>query len=248
MRRVVITGLGMVSPLGCGVANSWRRVLAGHSAAATISRFDAAHLATDYACEVPRGDGTDGTFNPDDWMEPKERRKVDDFILYAVAAAEQAVSDADWKPRDERSRERTGVMIGSGIGGLHSIAEAALVLRDRGPRRISPFFIPGALINLASGQVSIRYGFKGPNHSVVDRLFDGRTRDRRCRASDRLRRRGRHGGGRRREPDHGIGNRGFQRLQGALDRLEGKAVLGVASVRRGSRRIRHGRRIGRRGA
>ena len=173
MRRVAITGLGMVSPLACGVSESWRRVLAGDSTAATISRFDAAHLATDYACEVPRGNGTDGTFNPDDWMEPKDRRKVDDFILYAMAAAEQAVTDAGWKPQDEESRERTGVMIGSGIGGLHSIAEAALLLRDRGPRRISPFFIPGALINLASGQVSIRYGFKGPNHSVVTACSTG---------------------------------------------------------------------------
>ncbi len=131
------------------------------------------HLACKIACEVPRGDGSDGTFNPDDWMAPKDQRKVDDFILYAVAAAEQAVRDAGWMPEDEESRERTGVIIGSGIGGLQTIAETTLVLRDKGPRRVSPFFIPGSLINLCSGQVSIRYGFKGPNHSVVTACSTG---------------------------------------------------------------------------
>ncbi|WP_114964953.1 beta-ketoacyl-ACP synthase II [Alkalilacustris brevis] len=173
MRRVVVTGLGMVSPLACGVEETWRRLLAGESGAGAISRFDASHLATTYACEIPRGDGTNGTFNPDDWMEPKEARKVDEFILYAMAAAEQAVRDADWTPEDEESRLRTGVMIGSGIGGLSTIADTALLLKERGPRRVSPFFIPGALINLASGQVSIRYGFKGPNHSVVTACSTG---------------------------------------------------------------------------
>lgn len=173
MRRVVVTGLGMVSPLACGVEETWARILDSQSGAGTISRFDAGHLATDYACEIPFGDGSDGTFNPDDWMEPKDRRKVDDFILYGIAAAEQAVSDAGWKPEGEEDRLRTGVMIGSGIGGLTSIAEAAITLRDRGPRRISPFFIPGALINLVSGQVSIRYGFKGPNHAVVTACSTG---------------------------------------------------------------------------
>ncbi|MEE4120565.1 MAG: beta-ketoacyl synthase N-terminal-like domain-containing protein, partial [Paracoccaceae bacterium] len=163
MRRVVVTGLGLVSPLATGVAETWERLLAGHSAGRTISKFDASHLATTYACEVLYGDGSEGSFNPDDWMAPKERRKVDDFILYAVAAAEQAVRDAEWTPEDDESRERTGVMIGSGIGGLNSIAETALLIRDKGARRVSPFFIPGSLINLASGQVSIRYGFKGPN-------------------------------------------------------------------------------------
>lgn len=173
MRRVVVTGLGMVTPLASGVEATWARILDSQSGAGTITRFDASHLATDYACEIPFGDGSDGTFNPDDWMEPKDRRKVDDFILYGVAAAEQAVSDAGWKPEDEESRLRTGVMIGSGIGGLTSIAEAAITLKERGPRRISPFFIPGALINLVSGQVSIRYGFKGPNHAVVTACSTG---------------------------------------------------------------------------
>ncbi|MBY6090285.1 beta-ketoacyl-ACP synthase II [Pseudooceanicola sp. 502str34] len=173
MRRVVVTGLGLVTPLACGVEESWARLLAGQSGAGTITRFDASHLATDYACEVPHGDGTDGTFNADDWMEPKERRKVDDFILYGMAAADQAVKDSGWMPEDEEARCRTGVLIGSGIGGLNSIAETAVLIKERGPRRVSPFFIPGALINLTSGQVSIRYGFKGPNHSVVTACSTG---------------------------------------------------------------------------
>lgn len=173
MRRVVVTGLGLVTPLGCGVETTWSRLLAGQSGAGPITRFDASHLATTYACEIPRGDGTDGTFNPDDWMEPKEARKVDEFILYGMAAAEQAVRDACWMPQDEESRLRTGVMIGSGIGGLQSIAETAVLLKERGPRRVSPFFIPSALINLVSGQVSIRFGFKGPNHAVVTACSTG---------------------------------------------------------------------------
>jgi len=163
----------MVTPLACGVEETWSRILDGQSGAGTITRFDASHLQTDYACEIPFGDGTDGTFNPDDTMAPKDRRKVDDFILYGMAAADQAVKDADWMPEDEESRLRTGVMLGSGIGGLQSIAEASITLKERGPRRISPFFIPGALINLASGQVSIRYGFKGPNHAVVTACSTG---------------------------------------------------------------------------
>jgi 3-oxoacyl-[acyl-carrier-protein] synthase II len=173
MRRVVITGLGMVSPLACGVEETWSRLVAGQSGARTISRFDAGHLACQVACEIPRGDGSDGTFNPDDWVAPKEQRKIDDFILYAIAAAEQALRDADWMPEDEAERLRTGVIIGSGIGGLETIAETTLVLRDKGPRRVSPFFIPGSLINLCSGQVSIRYGFKGPNHAVVTACSTG---------------------------------------------------------------------------
>ncbi|SDX97605.1 beta-ketoacyl-ACP synthase II [Citreimonas salinaria] len=172
-RRVVVTGLGLVTPLACGVEESWSRILDGKSGAGTITKFDAGHLATTYACEVPYGDGSDGTFNPEDWMDKKERRKVDEFILFGIAAAEQAVRDAGWKPEDEESRERTGVMLGSGIGGLNSIAETALLIRDKGPRRVSPFFIPGALINLISGNVSIRYGFKGPNHSVVTACSTG---------------------------------------------------------------------------
>ena len=173
MRRVVITGLGLVTPLGCGVETTWTRLIAGESGAGPITRFDASHLATTYACEVPRGDGTDGSFNPDDWMEPKEARKVDEFILYGMAAAEQAVRDSGWMPEDQEGRERTGVMIGSGIGGLSTIADTSILLRDRGPRRVSPFFIPAALINLVSGQVSIRFGFRGPNHAVVTACSTG---------------------------------------------------------------------------
>ncbi|GGL85136.1 3-oxoacyl-[acyl-carrier-protein] synthase 2 [Pseudooceanicola nanhaiensis] len=163
----------MVTPLASGVEETWSRLLAGQSGAGTITRFDADHLATNYACELPFGDGSDGTFNPDDWMEPKERRKVDDFILYGMAAAIQAVTDAGIDAMSEEDKVRTGVMIGSGIGGLNSIAETAVLIKERGPRRVSPFFIPGALINLISGQVQIRYGFKGPNHAVVTACSTG---------------------------------------------------------------------------
>ena len=173
MRRVVVTGLGLVTPLASGVEESWSRILSGESGASEITRFDNSRVTTKYACEVPIGDGSNGTFCADDWMEAKERRKVDDFILYGIAAADQAVKDADWIPQDDKSRLRTGVMIGSGIGGLNSIAETALLIHEKGPRRVSPFFIPGALINLISGQVSIRYGFKGPNHAVVTACSTG---------------------------------------------------------------------------
>ncbi|QFS82384.1 3-oxoacyl-[acyl-carrier-protein] synthase 2 [Roseivivax sp. THAF40] len=173
MRRVVVTGMGLVTPLATGVEESWSRILAGKSGAGTISKWDASHLATDYACEVIWGDGSDGTFNPDEWMAVKDRRKVDDFILYGIAAAEQAVQMAGWTPEGEEDRLRTGVMIGSGIGGLNSIAETAILIKEKGPRRVSPFFIPGALINLISGQVSIKYGFKGPNHAVVTACSTG---------------------------------------------------------------------------
>lgn len=172
-RRVVITGLGLVTPLACGVEETWARLIAGESGAGKITRFDASHLACDIACEVPRGDGSGGTFNADDWMLPKEQRKVGDFILFAMAAAQQAIEDSGWTPEDEADRERTGVIIGSGIGGLENIAETAITLKEKGPRRVSPFFIPGSLINLCSGQVSIRYGFKGPNHSVVTACSTG---------------------------------------------------------------------------
>ncbi|SNR58561.1 beta-ketoacyl-[acyl-carrier-protein] synthase II [Paracoccus sediminis] len=173
MRRVVVTGLGMVTPLACGVEATWERLLAGQSGAGPITRFDPKDVVTKYACEIPMGDGSDGTFNPDDWMEPKDRRKVDDFILYGMAAAVQAVQDSGWEPATDEDRERTGVMIGSGIGGLTSIAETAVLIKERGPKRVSPFFIPGALINLVSGQVSIRFGFKGPNHAVVTACSTG---------------------------------------------------------------------------
>ena len=175
MRRVVVTGLGLVTPLATGVEETWTRLLDGQSGGGPITRFDtaASGVATTYACEVRRGDGSDGTFNPDDWVIKKDQKKIDDFILYGIAAAEMAVKDAGWTPEDEESLLRTGVMIGSGIGGLSSIADTAVLIKERGVRRVSPFFIPGALINLISGQVSIRYGFKGPNHSVVTACSTG---------------------------------------------------------------------------
>ncbi|MEP4038921.1 beta-ketoacyl-ACP synthase II [Pseudophaeobacter sp.] len=175
MRRVVVTGLGLVTPLATGVEETWSSLLDGQSGAGPITLFDAeaSGVATTYACEVTRGDGTDGSFNPDDWVIKKDQKKIDDFILYGIAAAEMAVRDADWTPEDTESLERTGVMIGSGIGGLSSIADTAVMIKEKGPRRVSPFFIPGALINLISGQVSIRFGFKGPNHSVVTACSTG---------------------------------------------------------------------------
>jgi 3-oxoacyl-[acyl-carrier-protein] synthase II len=173
MRRVVVTGLGMVSPLGCGVDVTWERILAGVSGAGPIETFDTSDLACKIAMSIPRGDGTAGTFNADQWMEPKEQRKVDDFIIYAVAAATQALSDAGWKPTSYEDQTRTGVLIGSGIGGLGGIAETAIVLKEKGPRRVSPFFIPGRLINLAGGYVSIMHGLKGPNHAVVTACSTG---------------------------------------------------------------------------
>ncbi|WP_417699230.1 beta-ketoacyl-ACP synthase II [Pseudophaeobacter sp.] len=175
MRRVVVTGLGLVTPLATGVEETWSRLLDGQSGAGPITLFDAeaSGVTTTYACEVPRGDGSDGSFNPDDWVIKKDQKKIDDFILYGIAAADMAVRDANWTPEDAESLERTGVMIGSGIGGLSSIADTAVMIKEKGPRRVSPFFIPGALINLISGQVSIRFGFKGPNHSVVTACSTG---------------------------------------------------------------------------
>ena len=173
MRRVVVTGLGLVTPLADGVEETWTRLLDGQSGAGRISGFDPEGLGTTYACEVKRGDGSNATFNADKYMEPKEQRKVDDFILFGYAAALQAVEDSGWKPEADADKERTGVLIGSGIGGLKSISETAVMIEEKGPRRVSPFFIPGALINLISGQVSIKYGFKGPNHSVVTACSTG---------------------------------------------------------------------------
>ncbi|MFN4087672.1 MAG: beta-ketoacyl-ACP synthase II [Alphaproteobacteria bacterium] len=173
MRRVVVTGMGVVSPLGCGADASWKRLVEGESGISAVQSFDVSDLPAKIAGQVPRGDTAEGRWNPDDWMAPREQRKVDRFIVYGVGAAGQAIEDAGWKPNDEESQERTGVMIGSGIGGLESIEEASVLLKDRGPRRISPFFIPSALINLASGHVSIIYGFKGPNHSVVTACATG---------------------------------------------------------------------------
>src|SRR5680860_305622 len=173
MRRVVVTGLGMVSPLGCGVDITWQRILEGRNAAKRVTGFEVEDLAAKIACEIPRGDGTDGTLNPDDWMEPKDQRKVEPFILYAVAAADQALNDAGWHPKSDEDQYRTGTLIGSGIGGLQGIADTALILHERGPRRVSPFFIPRCLINLASGHVSIKHQLKGPNHSVVTACSTG---------------------------------------------------------------------------
>ncbi len=173
MRRVVVTGLGIVSPLGCGVEATWRGVLNGESGARRVETFDVSDLPCQIACVIKRGDGSDGTFNPDQWMEPKDQRKVDDFIIYGMAAARQALDDANWHPATEAERIATGVMIGSGIGGLSGIADTAIQLKERGPRKVSPFFIPGRLINLVSGYVSIEFGLKGPNHSVVTACSTG---------------------------------------------------------------------------
>ena len=173
MRRVVVTGLGMVTPLGCGVETTWQRLVAGQSGASVIDRFDVSDIACKIACMVPYGDGTNGTYNPDQWMEPKEQRKVDRFIVYAMCAATQALDDAGWKPTTPDEQNSTGVMIGSGIGGIEGIAENAIILHEKGPRRISPFFIPGRIINLASGWVSIAHGLKGPNHAVVTACSTG---------------------------------------------------------------------------
>jgi 3-oxoacyl-[acyl-carrier-protein] synthase II len=163
----------MVTPLGCGVEPSWRRLLASESGIKRIEKFEVADITSQIAGQIPRGDGSDGTFNPDQWMEPKEQRKVDDFILYAMCAARQALDDAEWHPQKYEDQIASGVLIGSGIGGVEGIAETALLLRDRGPRRVSPFFIPGRIINLASGYVSIAHSLKGPNHAVVTACSTG---------------------------------------------------------------------------
>lgn len=173
MRRVVVTGLGTVNPLGCGVDVSWSNLIAGKSGASVVERFQVDDLACQIACHIPHGDGSDGTYNPDDWMAPKEQRKVDNFIVFAMAAAQQALDDAGWHPESYEDQINSGVLIGSGIGGLEGIETASHILRDGGPRRISPFFIPGRLINLASGYVSIKHGLKGPNHSVVTACSTG---------------------------------------------------------------------------
>jgi 3-oxoacyl-[acyl-carrier-protein] synthase II len=173
LRRVVITGLGLVTPLGCGVEASWSRLLAGQSGARRIEEFEVSDLACQIGCFVPRGSLADGLFNADDWMEPKDQRKVDDFIIFSMAAATQALADSGWKADSQDKQERTGVLIGSGIGGLNGIAETSLLLKEKGPRRVSPFFIPGRLINLAGGYVSIRHGLKGPNHAVVTACSTG---------------------------------------------------------------------------
>jgi 3-oxoacyl-[acyl-carrier-protein] synthase II len=171
-RRVVVTGMGLVTPLGCGVDVVWRRLIAGESGIRRIQGFEIEDLPAKIAGQVPTGDG-EGAFRIDEVMPPKDARKNDPFILFGLAAAAEAVRDAGWEPVDEQSRNRTGVLIGSGIGGLGTIADTAIELERRGPRRVSPFFIPASLINLVSGQVSIRFGFSGPNHSVVTACSTG---------------------------------------------------------------------------
>ncbi len=173
MRRVVVTGLGLVTPLGGNVEDTWQAILAGRSGIGPITRFDASGMACRIAAEVKKGDGENGTFNPDDWMEPKEQRRNDEFIVFAVAAAGQAMQDAGLELKTEQERERAGVLVGSGIGGLASIEQTALLLKEKGPRRVSPFFIPGSLINLAGGVISIRHGLKGPNSAVVTACATG---------------------------------------------------------------------------
>ena len=173
MRRVVITGLGLVTPLACGVEATWSRLLAGRSGARPITKFKVDDLPARIACDVPHGDGSDGTFNPDQWVDPKEQRRVDPFIIYALAASQQAVTDSGYEAKTEDQRERAGVLIGSGIGGLEGIEQAAILVHEKGPRKLSPFFIPGRLINLASGYASIRFGYKGPNHAVVTACSTG---------------------------------------------------------------------------
>ena len=173
MRRVVVTGLGLITPLACGVEETWAALLAGKSGASPITSFKVDDLATRIACQVPRGDGSDGSFNPDQWVDAKEQRRMDDFIIYGLTAAKQAVRDSGWEPKTEEDRQRTGVLIGSGIGGLTGIEQASILVHEKGPRRLSPFFIPGRLINLVSGYVSIEHGYKGPNHAVVTACATG---------------------------------------------------------------------------
>jgi 3-oxoacyl-[acyl-carrier-protein] synthase II len=173
MRRVVVTGLGLLTPLGCGVEESWSRLLAGQASAGPITKFKVDDLPCRIACHVPRGDGTNGSFNPDQWVDAKEQRRVDDFIVYGLTAAQQAVTDSGWEPKTEEERCRTGVLIGSGIGGLEGIEQASILLHEKGPRKLSPFFIPGRLINLVSGYASIRFQYKGPNHAVVTACATG---------------------------------------------------------------------------
>ncbi|WP_027165541.1 beta-ketoacyl-ACP synthase II [Mesorhizobium sp. WSM3224] len=173
MRRVVVTGLGLLSPFGMGVEHSWRELLSGRSACRRVTEFEVDDLACKIAHIIPRGDGSNGTFNPEAVLEPKELRKIGEFILYGIAAADEALADSGWKPETHEDQCATGVLIGSGIGGIDGIAENAMILKERGPRRISPFFIPGQIINLVSGQVSIRHGLKGPNHAVVTACSTG---------------------------------------------------------------------------
>jgi 3-oxoacyl-[acyl-carrier-protein] synthase II len=173
MRRVVVTGLGIVTPLATGIEETWARLIAGESGAGPITKFDASDLPCRIAFEVKRGDGTNGTLNADQWLDPKEQRRNDEFIQFAMIAAQQALKDSGYEIKTPEQQYRTGVLVGAGIGGLPSIEETSILLRDKGPRKISPFFIPGSLINLASGQISIAHGLKGPNHAVVTACSSG---------------------------------------------------------------------------
>ena len=172
-RRVVVTGVGAVTPLGVGVEQIWKRLLKSESGAGRIQNFEVEDLSVKIACQVPIGEDANGAFDPNQYVSPKNQRQMDDFIKFAIAAATEAITNSGWKVRDDEAAERTGVMIGSGIGGLETIADAAILLKERGPRRISPFFIPSSLINLASGQVSIKHGFRGPNHAPVTACSTG---------------------------------------------------------------------------
>jgi 3-oxoacyl-[acyl-carrier-protein] synthase II len=173
MRRVVVTGLGLLSPFGVGVEHGWKELLTGRSAAKRVTEFEVDDLPCKIAHVIPRGDGSNASFNPESVLEPKELRKIGDFILYGIAAADEALKDSGWEPKTPDEQYATGVLIGSGIGGIDGIADNAMTLKERGPRRISPFFIPGNIINLISGQVSIRHGLKGPNHAVVTACSTG---------------------------------------------------------------------------
>src|SRR5258708_7681 len=165
MRRVVVTGIGLVTPLACGVEETWSRLIAGKSGARAITKFKTDDLATKIACDVPRGDGSAGTFNPDQWVDAKEQRRMDDFIIFGLTAAKQAVKDSGWEPKSEEDRQRTGVLIGSGIGGLPGIEEGALLLNEKGPRRLSPLLIPGRPLHLPPGAASREHRLKGPTHT-----------------------------------------------------------------------------------
>ena len=241
MRRVVVTGLGMVSPLGCGVDTTWQRILNGESGARQIDAFDVSDLTSRIACLIPRGDGSDGSFNPDQWMEPKDQRKVDDFIVYAMCAARQALDDADWHPATEEDRCATGVMIGSGIGGLSGIADGAVLLKERGPRRLSPFFIPGPADQSRLRLRLDRARAEGPESFGGDRLFDRRACDRRRQPADRARRRRRDGRRRHRSADQPAGDGRLLRDARAVHRFQRHAGEGVAALRPRSRRLRDGR-------
>lgn len=173
MRRVVVTGLGLTTPLGCGVKHVWKRLIEGESGIRAIQNFDVSDIPSKIAGQVPVGETADGYYQADAYVSAKDRRKMDTFIHYALSAADQAVEDSGWSAESEEEQWRTGVMIGSGIGGLEWIANGEMLIHEKGPKRLSPFFIPAALINLASGHVSIRYGFKGPNHAVVTACSTG---------------------------------------------------------------------------